>query len=27
LLALRFPKFGEPRQSSMPFGKIEIDAL
>jgi hypothetical protein len=27
LLALCFPKFGEPRQSSMPFGKIENDAL
>jgi hypothetical protein len=27
LLALRFPKFGEPRQSSIPFGKIENDAL
>jgi hypothetical protein len=25
LLALCFPKFGEPRQSSIPFGKIEIE--
>jgi hypothetical protein len=27
LLAPCFPKFGEPRQSSIPFGKIENDAL